>query len=76
MGGRAAAPVHDALTIAYLVDPTLVTLRPGRVRVHTGDVPTRGRTNVTLDPGGDVQVAVDADAARFFELLRESLARI
>lgn len=73
MGGRAAAPVHDALTIAYLVDPTLVTLRPARVHVHTGDSATRGRTDITLDHPGTVLVAVDPDAPRFFELLRESL---
>ena len=75
MNGRAAAPVHDALTIAYLVDPTLVTLQRASVRVHTGDSPTRGRTDVTLGTG-DAQVAVDADAARFFTLLRDSLARL
>ena len=75
MGGRGAAPVHDALTVAYLVDPTLITLRPATVRVHTGDSPTRGRTDITLG-GGDVQVATDADAARFFELLRESLTSL
>lgn len=75
MRGRSAAPVHDALTIAYLVDPTLVTLRPAAVRVHTGDSSTRGRTDILLG-NGDVQVATDADAARFFELLRESLARL
>lgn len=75
MGGRAAAPVHDALTVAYIVDPTLITLRPATVRVHTGDSPTRGRTDITLG-GGDVQVATDADAARFFELLRESLTSL
>lgn len=76
MAGRAAAPVHDALTIAYLVDPTLVTLRPGTVRAHTGDSPTRGRTDITFDPAGHVQVATDPDSSRFFELLRESLARL
>ena len=75
MSGRAAAPVHDALTVAYLVDPTLVTLRPATVCVHTGDAPTRGRTDITVGTG-DVQVAVDADAPRFFELLRESLASL
>lgn len=75
MGGRVAAPVHDALTIAYLVDPTLVTIRPATVRVHTGDSPTRGRTDITVGTGA-VQVAVDADAPRFFELLRESLASL
>jgi inosine-uridine nucleoside N-ribohydrolase len=77
MGGRAAAPVHDALTIAYLLDPTLVTLRAGRVRVETGPGATRGRTDIELDPAepaaSDIQVAVDADAPRFFDLLLESL---
>jgi inosine-uridine nucleoside N-ribohydrolase len=77
MGGRAAAPVHDALTIAYLLDPTLVTLRPGRVRVATEPGATRGRTDIELDPAvpatSDVQVAVDADAPRFFDLVLESL---
>ena len=74
MGGRAAAPVHDPLTIAYLVDPTLVVLRAATVEVRTGDSPARGRTDVVLDPEGNVQVAVDANAPQFFELLRESLA--
>src|SRR4029453_9207479 len=37
MAGRAAAPVHDALTIAYLIDPTLLTLGDARVRVETDD---------------------------------------
>jgi inosine-uridine nucleoside N-ribohydrolase len=75
MGRRSAAPVHDALTIAYLVDPTLVTLRPATVRVQIGNSPTRGRTDITLGNGA-VQVVTDADASRFFELLRESLARL
>ncbi|MDX6277176.1 MAG: hypothetical protein QOJ72_1304 [Nocardioidaceae bacterium] len=77
MGGRAAAPVHDALTIAYLLDPTLVTLRPGRVRVETTAGTSRGRTDIDLDPvdltASDVQVAVDADAGPFFDLLLDSL---
>ncbi|VXC49055.1 nucleoside hydrolase [Aeromicrobium sp. 9AM] len=73
MEGRAAAPVHDALTVAYLVDPTLVTLRPATIRVHTGDSPTRGRTDIAFDPAGAVHVATDPDAERFFGLLLESL---
>jgi inosine-uridine nucleoside N-ribohydrolase len=75
MAGRAAAPVHDALTVAYLVDPTLVTLRPARLRVETADAATRGRTDIELDPSdpGDVLVAVDADPLRFFALLQSSL---
>jgi inosine-uridine nucleoside N-ribohydrolase len=76
MGGRSAAPVHDALTIAYLLDPSLVSLRPGQVRVDTSSGATRGRTDIELDPvapgAPQVQVAVDADAERFFDLLLDS----
>ncbi|MEV7397905.1 nucleoside hydrolase [Aeromicrobium sp. NPDC092404] len=73
LAGRTAAPVHDALTVAYLVDPTLVTLHPAVVTVHTGHSPTRGRTDITLEPAGAVHLALDPDALRFFDLLRASL---
>ena len=74
MEGRVGAPVHDALTVAYLVDPAVVTLRPATVRVHTGDSPSRGRTDIAFDGAGPVHVATDPDPERFFDLLLESLA--
>jgi inosine-uridine nucleoside N-ribohydrolase len=77
MGGQNAAPVHDALAVAYLLDPAVVSLRRGRVRVETSGS-GRGRTDFELDQSdvmaSDVHVAVDADASRFFDLLLASLA--
>jgi inosine-uridine nucleoside N-ribohydrolase len=74
-----AAPVHDALCVAYLVDPGVVTGR----RVHV-DVETRGELTVgrtVMDTHGrfgtapNAFVAFDADGPRFVELLLDVLAR-
>ena len=43
-------PIHDAVAVAWLIDPTLVTSRRLRVDVETGDGLTRGRT--VADPEG------------------------
>ena len=74
-----AAPVHDALCTAFLVDRDVVTTRPLHVRVETQGALTVGRTVMdtrTHAPGPpNCRVAFDADAPRFVELLLETLAR-
>lgn len=74
--GQPKVPIHDAVTIAHLIDPTLLSLRATQVDVDTGDGPTRGQTRATfLDqpaPGVPL-VATAIDAPRFRELL---LARV
>ncbi len=74
-----SAPVHDALCIAYLVDPAVVTGRPAHVDVETRGELTIGRT--VIDHGGrfgreqNAFVAFDADAPKFLALLLETFAR-
>ena len=74
-----AAPVHDALCTAFLVDRDVVSTRPLHVRVETqGALTVRRtvmdtRTHAPDSPNADV--AFDADAPRFVELLVETLAR-
>ncbi|HEX2470418.1 MAG TPA: nucleoside hydrolase [Candidatus Limnocylindrales bacterium] len=74
-----AAPVHDALCIAYLVDPEVVRGRRVHVDVETRGELTIGRTVMdTHDRFGtpaNAFVAFEADAPRFFSLLLETLAR-
>ncbi len=74
-----SAPVHDALCVAYLVDPGVVTGR----RVHV-DIETRGELTVgrtVIDTHGrfgsapNAFVAFDAHGPRFVELLVDILAR-
>ena len=73
------APVHDALCIAYLVDPTIVSGRHLHVDVETRGELTIGRTVMDTralpDHEANAFVAFDADAPKFVELLVETFAR-
>lgn len=74
-----SAPVHDALCIAYLVDPTVITGQPAHVEVETRGELTIGRT--VIDRHGrfgrepNAFVAFDADAPKFVSMLLETFAR-
>jgi inosine-uridine nucleoside N-ribohydrolase len=67
------APVHDALAVGAVIDPTLVSTRRLNVAVETSGALTVGRTVIDThfrsrrEPNCDV--AFDADAGRFVELL-------
>ncbi|MCW3063346.1 MAG: Inosine-uridine preferring nucleoside hydrolase [Solirubrobacterales bacterium] len=72
-------PLHDALVLASLVDPTLISTRPASVEVDTGCGIGRAQTVCGFDGhdgegAGLPQVAVDVDADRFRELLLSRLA--
>ena len=73
------APVHDALCIAFLVDPSVITTRRLHVAVETDGPLTVGRTVIdTHSRGGEAancDVALDANARRFVEILTETFAR-
>jgi inosine-uridine nucleoside N-ribohydrolase len=73
-----AAPVHDALATAYLVDPAVIGTRRVHVAVETTGTLTVGRTVMdTHFRGGQApqcDVAFDADARRFVNLLVETFA--
>lgn len=74
------APVHDALCIGFLIDPTLLTTRRLHVAVETRGALTVGRTVMdTHSRGGaapNCDVAFDADGDRFAALLIETFGRI
>ena len=78
--GWNGAPVHDAVAVAHLLDPTLVQTRHCGVKIDTGPELSRGRTNV--DRWGRVgwppscHVAVEIDSERFLELLVERIGRL
>ena len=78
--GSGNAPVHDAVAMAYVVDPTLLETRLCAVRVDTGPELSRGRTNVDrwghMDWPQNCRVAVDVDSERFLGLLVERIGRL
>jgi pyrimidine-specific ribonucleoside hydrolase len=76
--GTADTPIHDAVAVAHVALPGLVTTRRYHVDVETtGDI-TRGRTVVDDrgQPGAapNVDVALDIDRAAFAELIIEAVA--
>jgi purine nucleosidase/ribosylpyrimidine nucleosidase len=73
-----AAPVHDALCTAFLVDRAVIETRPLYVRVETRGELTVGRTvmdtRTHASQPANADVAFDADARRFVELMLETFA--
>jgi inosine-uridine nucleoside N-ribohydrolase len=79
MAERGAAPVHDALCVAYLVDPSVITTEFLHVAVETQGALTVGRTVVDTNRRGEgapnCHFAFGADRHKFCSLLLETLAR-
>jgi purine nucleosidase/pyrimidine-specific ribonucleoside hydrolase len=71
--GWDAAPVHDAVAIAHVIDDTLLDTRHCGVIVDTAPGLSRGRTHVDLSGHAawepNCRVAVGIDSERFLELL-------
>jgi inosine-uridine nucleoside N-ribohydrolase len=74
MAAAGAAPLHDPLAVACLVDPAVVGTLPASVAVETRDPATYGATSLVLDPPRPtLEVALTADHARYLDLLCATL---
>ncbi|MCX6423291.1 MAG: nucleoside hydrolase [Actinobacteria bacterium] len=78
--GWPGAPIHDAVTIAHLIDPTLVTTLAMNVQIDTNSSLCMGRTvadrwSVTGLPA-NVHVGLDIDRDRFVTLLLGRLSQL
>lgn len=75
--GWPGAPIHDAVTIAHLIDPTLVTTLPMNVVVETESPLCIGRTVAdrwgVTDRPANALVGLDIDRDRFVTLLMDRL---
>jgi inosine-uridine nucleoside N-ribohydrolase len=78
--GWDGAPIHDAVAVAEVIRPGLVTTRLRNVEIETVSELCRGRTVVDLwnrtDRKPNVRVGVGIDAEGFFLLLGERIARL
>ena len=78
--GWDGSPIHDAVAVADVIDPTLLEVERLNVRVDTESELCRGRTVVDLwrrtglEPTANVAVAIDAE--RFVNLLLERLSKL
>ena len=71
--GFDGSPIHDALAVADVIDPTLVMRLHCNVEIETASQFCDGRTVVdrwlVMDGPRNADVGIDVDAARFLELL-------
>jgi len=74
--------LHDPMAVAYLVDPTLLTLREYPVDVETEGAITRGQTIADRRPWAEIMefkgkanVAVSVNGPRFLEIFEERAIR-
>ncbi len=78
--GFEGSPIHDAMAVAHVIDPTLVTTRRANVAVETSSELCDGRTVVDLrgvtGRPENADVGVDVDAERFLELLVSRIASL
>jgi inosine-uridine nucleoside N-ribohydrolase len=78
--GFDGAPIHDAVTVAHVLQPGLLETLERHVAVDTESKLCRGRTVVDLwrrtGQPPNTHVAVDVDAAAFVELLAERIASL
>jgi len=78
--GFDGSPVHDAVAVAHVIDPTLLETAYVNVQVDCESRLCRGRTVVDLwrrtglEP--NAHVATGIDAQRFLTLLHQRLARL
>lgn len=72
-------PLHDPCTIAWLLEPEIFELKTCHIAIETQSSLTRGHTAVDFwgvtEKPANAQWAYKANKSRFFDLLKERLAR-
>ncbi len=68
-------PLHDPCVIAWLLAPALFTGEPTHLAVETNDEASRGMTRMIEHYSANCVVLRGVDAAGFYDLLLERLAR-
>jgi inosine-uridine nucleoside N-ribohydrolase len=78
--GFEGAPIHDAVAVAHVIDPTLVETLRCNVEIETKSQHCDGRTVVdrwlVLDAPRNADVGIGIDSERFLELLVERIATL
>ncbi|MEO8906507.1 MAG: nucleoside hydrolase, partial [Microbacteriaceae bacterium] len=78
--GFDAPPVHDACAVAYVIDPSVMTVRRAPLDVGLSGTLTLGMTVADFrspaPPDCTTQVAVDLDALKFWDQVVDAVRRI
>jgi purine nucleosidase len=73
-------PVHDPVAVAFVIDPSILTVRPTPLRIELTGTHTLGMTvadfRAPAPAGTTTSVATAIDAERFWALVIEAIRRI
>lgn len=75
--GWEGGPLHDPITVAYLIDPSVVTTKPMHAEIDIRSTQSYGRTNcdyfgyMKKEPTADV--GIDIDVEKFWNMIEENL---
>ncbi len=76
-GRMGMPPIHDAVAVASVIDPSLVTTRDARVEIETAGRLTRGMTIVDFGVSEPAHhVGVDLDVERFWDLVLAAVSAL
>ena len=75
--GWEGGPLHDPVTIAYLIDPSVLKVKPMNVRVDIRSTESYGRTNCDffdyLHLPHTADVATDINVEKFWDIIEDNL---
>jgi inosine-uridine nucleoside N-ribohydrolase len=78
--GHSDTPVHDALAVAHVIKPDVITTQHLPVEIDTTQGPCRGRTVVDqlrrTGRAPNAHVSTDVDATAFIDLLTERISTL
>lgn len=75
--GWDGGPLHDPITIAYLIDPSVITLKPMFSQIDIRSEQSYGRTNCDYfgylgkEPNADV--AIDIDVEKYWDIIEDTI---
>ena len=75
--GWEGGPLHDPVTIAYLIDPSVLTLKEMYTEIDIRSVQSYGRTNCDYfhysDNKPNSYVAIDIDKDKFWDIVEQRI---
>ena len=74
--GFQVVAIHDALAVAYAIDPSVLHLEKAHVEVDTSSGPCRGRTVLSYGSPSHSLAATAVNKPQFLTMIRDALARI
>lgn len=77
--GWEGGPLHDPVTVAYLIDPSVITVKPMHCEIDISSQQSLGRTNCDFfgyqkkEPNANV--AIDIDAEKFWDIIEDNIRK-